>query len=123
MEFGFGSFDLIYRHYARVRCAPRITRRAPWCGPITHAITPAKFARALPGRRDGDIALYRHYARMVRTRITRALYIHTPSETLNHLRRGTCAKRGLCRQDSRLLDKVNATNSGPKCAIMSHGRI
>ena len=94
------------------------------------AITHAWCARALPGRRDGcpsglptralpplrtrnSPVAARHRAlpplrsREVRpncachnTCITRALYIRTPSETLNRQRCGTCAKRGLCRQDS-----------------------
>ena len=34
----------------------------------------AYYARALPGRRDGDIAPYRHYTREIRMRIRPAHY-------------------------------------------------
>ena len=51
------------------RAAAPSARCAAWhCAKNSYrAITHAIFARALPGRRDGDIAPYRHYTRNIRT--------------------------------------------------------
>ena len=59
---------------------PAAKHRAPWYGPVACAPLvprgalprPCPVACALPGRRDGDIAPYRHYARKIRTRSTHA---------------------------------------------------
>ena len=55
---------------ARCAAGPRTRRDVMLAPPFTHTHYP----RALPGRRDGDIAPYRHYTRVVRPAITPAIF-------------------------------------------------